>query len=182
MRRTIRRFDSVITKRVHSLSVSFKPIMSLLTFVGEPPFTVGIAAGMVGFGIAGGGNNVLTYAGAVAIATVIVTTILKEFMRRPRPDNDYTRNMIIRTFSFPSGHASGSTVCFGAFIYALAHYYPGIAIPGMLAVAILSFGIGTSRVYLNAHYPTDVIAGWIIGIIGLFALASIEATCHFSCF
>lgn len=155
--------------------------MLFLTLLGQPPITVGLAAGMIGFGLATGGNNVLTYAGSVAVATVLVTTILKEFLRRPRPDNDYTRNMLVRTFSFPSGHAAGAVVCFGAFVYATGHFFPGSVLISMLMVAVLSFGIGVSRIYLDAHYPTDVLAGWMIGAIGLFALAAIETACQFAC-
>jgi len=70
------------------------------------------------------------------------------------------------TASFPSGHATVSAVVYltiGALLAAASDrlrfrfFYIGVAV-------ILTLLIGLSRIYLGVHYPTDVIAGWSIGI------------------
>lgn len=147
--------------------------MLFMTLLGQPPITVGLVAGMLGFGLARE-SDMLVYAAATAIITVAVASAMKIFLRRARPDNAYVRSMLIQTFSFPSGHAAGSLVCFGALGYVAAAYWPALFIPIALTVLILSFLIGVSRVYLGAHYPSDVIGGWIVGGIGIAAIMIIE--------
>jgi undecaprenyl-diphosphatase len=66
--------------------------------------------------------------------------------------------------SFPSGHALGSSVAYGAlllvFLPALAGWWRRIAV-GVAAFVVLA--IGFSRVALGVHYLSDVLAGWLLG-------------------
>lgn len=97
------------------------------------------------------------------IGGTILSTALKSFYDRPRPD--LTGVARVFTASFPSGHATISAVVYltlGALLAEMAErrsqqvLYLGSAI--FLAVIV-----GLSRVYLGVHYPTDVLAGWSIG-------------------
>ena len=86
--------------------------------------------------------------------------LLKNIFDRER--QHYCVLIDISGFSFPSGHAMGSTSFFGSAIYVINRHDSGISkgvLIGLCALFILL--ISTSRVYLGVHYPTD-----IAGIIG----------------
>ncbi len=105
----------------------------------------------------------MTTAGAL-----VINPIFKEVFSRPRPalhDPDLT----LRTFSFPSGHSMGSAAVYGALAIVLARRLRGaVWAPLVVAAAVLIvLLVGASRVYLGAHYPTDVVAGWILGLAWL---------------
>jgi undecaprenyl-diphosphatase len=93
----------------------------------------------------------------------LVSYILKQTFNRPRPS--VIPNLRIMSPSFPSGHAMESAIVYltlGAVLMRVAErrltklYCLGIA-------TLLTTLIGISRVYLGVHYPTDVVAGWIVG-------------------
>lgn len=105
----------------------------------------------------------------VLVATlggVGLTLSLKHVIDRPRPALRQ-ESVIVYTQSFPSGHTMLSATVYLTLGGMLARttrrrllkFY-------FLAVALgLTFLIGVSRVYLGAHYPSDVLAGWCGGLV-----------------
>ncbi|RPF46947.1 undecaprenyl-diphosphatase [Thermodesulfitimonas autotrophica] len=105
-------------------------------------------------------------------ATVVVTAVLGAFLleelfktifRRPRP---YLASFTgAHGYSFPSGHATvaaAMAVVLAWLWYRHARNRPSRWL-GPVTGLFLSFFIGVSRVYLGAHYPSDVLAGFILG-------------------
>ena len=90
--------------------------------------------------------------------------LLKFSFARPRPDF-VAPAVRVFTASFPSGHATLSAITYltiGALL-ARAHSESSARIYVMALAAMLTILAGLSRIYLGAHYPTDVLAGWCLG-------------------
>lgn len=106
----------------------------------------------------------------IAINLVLVfflNRILKSIIARPRPQ--VLRLVQENGYSFPSGHSMVSMGFYGFLIY-LIHIKiknKKIKYPLIILLSTLILLIGMSRIYLGAHYATDVIGGWIIGFIYL---------------
>lgn len=106
--------------------------------------------------IALAGFLVATLVGGVELATVV-----KAIVGRPRPPLP-ERLVTIGSTSFPSGHATQNAAILPAL--ALVAVALGAARRIALAIAVvLAFAVGLSRVLLGVHYPTDVVAGWLLG-------------------
>lgn len=94
----------------------------------------------------------------------LLSTGLKAFYERPRPDLvDHLD--VIHTASFPSGHATISTLTYLTLGALLAKVVPrrSFRIYILSCALLLAVMIGLSRIYLGVHWPTDVAAGWALG-------------------
>ena len=87
----------------------------------------------------------------------------KYWIARVRPDVE-PHLVIVKTSSFPSGHATSSMIFYLALALALTARtrWNRIAATG---ATLLSLLIGTSRVMLGVHWPSDVIGGWAFGML-----------------
>jgi len=95
---------------------------------------------------------------------VALNDLLKAAFARPRPDI-VTHAVRVFTTSFPSGHASLSAITYltvGALL-AQSQSSRKVSIYFMALAAFLTVIVGTTRIYLGVHYPTDVLGGWCIG-------------------
>jgi undecaprenyl-diphosphatase len=103
------------------------------------------------------------------IGGVFVSQIMKWGYARPRPEL-VPHGAEVYTASFPSGHAMMSAVVYLTLGALLARTQSGQGAKAyVLSIAIiLTVLVGASRVYLGVHWPTDVLAGWVLG--GVWAL------------
>ncbi len=116
------------------------------------------------------------WSAAAGLATVLVgvwtlNSLLKQIIQRARPE-PLAGIIPAQAFSFPSGHAMVSTAFYGYLAIVAWRRWRGwrrVATVATLATLILV--ISLSRIYLGAHYLTDVIAGWIAGFLWADAVA-----------
>lgn len=168
MMQRVTHFDVAVTERVQAIRLSgFRKLMWTATFAGNGLLLVIIALVAT---IRASNHHQWDIAQAFVLAMVLMGlyNASKWLFRRPRPDTVYGARH--RSSSFPSGHAADSVAVYGLIGYLV---FVGVDTPWRYLGIILGLGlpllIGTSRVYLGAHHPSDVIAGWSVAIVGLTA-------------
>lgn len=166
MKKHVHSFDNIVGKRIMAMPKWMQLPMLICTWLGQPIITGGLGALVIGVGY-GSNNDALRMAGIVAVGTLIVGSLLKLILRRDRPITEYVEHMFLDTYSFPSGHAAGTVPIFGLFAYLIASTGTLVGFVVAALIATITFFIGVSRVYLGAHYPSDVLGGWIVGLSGL---------------
>lgn len=103
------------------------------------------------------------------------STLLKLAFARARPD--LVAHLVdVHSASFPSGHAMNSAVTYLTLgvLLARAERSPRVKAYLIGAALALTLTVGSTRVMLGVHWPTDVLAGWVVGgawAIGCWALA-----------
>jgi len=110
----------------------------------------------------------------------ILNVFLKQVFQRPRPTIDPLID--VSSYSFPSGHAMNSLVFYLTLAYFTYHFtrrikYSFIAMCFSLVIIAL---IGLSRVYLGVHYPTDVAAGYVAGLLWFVLVLLMERTLRYA--
>lgn len=118
----------------------------------------------------------------LGLATTIIGAtgsayVLKAIIARPRP-TDLVPSVIETSFSFPSGHATAAMALYGFSAYMLCKLYPEKTKLVLVLMVILILLTGFSRLYLGVHFPSDVLAGYILG--GIWLLVGIQVTTFFS--
>lgn len=97
---------------------------------------------------------------AMTLGSILGEGIIKHIIKRCRPISNYKYSFLIKvppSYSFPSGHTTSSFAVLGV-LWSLNSNYKYWAL-------ILAVLISFSRIYLHVHYPSDIIAGIILGLI-----------------
>ncbi|WP_271018559.1 phosphatase PAP2 family protein [Streptococcus agalactiae] len=169
---TVIAFDQTIQESVRgqlpNLSTRF---FKLITVVGNTVSQIAIAIMSVTFCYLKKWYPQARFIAVNAIISGICILSLKLIFQRVRPI--LTHLVFAGGYSFPSGHSMGTFMIFGSIIILLQYYMPKsiwkLLCQGILGLLI--FLIGLSRIYLGVHFPTDVLAGFILayGILNLTA-------------
>ena len=99
----------------------------------------------------------------------LANPLLKSIFQRQRPDlwEVFARPS---SYSFPSGHAMSAMMVYGIAAFLFAQRYPQHRRVWLCSAASWIFLIGFSRIYLGVHWLSDVVAGFAIGFVFVYAL------------
>ena len=118
---------------------------------------------------------------AATILAQAANAILKLVVDRPRPDDSMVRvTEQANGLSFPSGHTMGTVVFFGIIFYLSFQLIKNRPLRYLVQVLALSqmLAIGFSRVYTGAHWPSDVLGGFLWGTWFVVALVACYRRFH----
>lgn len=101
----------------------------------------------------------------VLLLASVSNVALKEVFNRARPTLEHM--VTVYTLSYPSGHAMSAMGFYGFLIFLVVRYKMNFLLKILLTIilGVLILSIGISRIYLGVHYPSDVLAGFVGGLI-----------------
>jgi undecaprenyl-diphosphatase len=113
-----------------------------------------------------GKTRMMVFMLAATASGALLSAALKYFYGRPRPDLVPHLAHVVSS-SFPSGHSMISAVVYLTLGSLLGAIMPNLKLKlYVLSIAVtLGVLVGISRIYLGVHYPTDVLAGWLAGLV-----------------
>ena len=111
---------------------------------------------------------------ALGLSTFIVQLVLKELAARPRPQL-WAGDLMLSSYAFPSGHALASATFYPLIAWTVARRFPAWASFAYGWGIAMAFFVGFGRLYLGVHWPTDVLAGWALGALQLWAAWQVAA-------
>lgn len=98
----------------------------------------------------------------IVLLCMPLATIIKFAFRRSRPPTIYAGTMRVKSYSFPSSHSYAAAL--SCTFLATQAFADGLAALTPL-LALLALAVGLSRIFLGAHYPSDVVAGLLFGVL-----------------
>lgn len=112
------------------------------------------------------------YVAVTGIGAAVLNTGVKALVDRARPEVDVPV-ATVAGLSFPSGHAMGSAITYGVLLLVFLPLLPPRrrrwAVAAVVALVVV---IGLTRVALGVHYPSDVVGGWLLGVLWLAVTAA----------
>jgi undecaprenyl-diphosphatase len=154
--------DVAVTDAVRGLPVPVG-VWEAVTFLGGA-ILIAVAVGFIIAVLATGRIRLAVIIAVVLLGSTLFTELVKVAIERPRPIMDPP--VATHGHSFPSGHTLNSAATYG--LIALVAWRSGL--PERVRTVAVVLGvtlpllIGISRIALGAHYPTDVLGGWLAGI------------------
>ena len=171
--------DGVMSRADEALAASIRAqvgvgtlrVFAVLTHLGDP-LVLALLGVAVALGLLWHGQRSLALGWVLALGgNALLNPLLKRVFERVRPVHDHGLVAEL-SWSFPSGHTSGATVAYGMLAYVVLRTLPTAwHLPAVLGATALAFTVGSSRVFLQVHFASDVLAGFASGTAWLVVCA-----------
>lgn len=160
----IHTFDHIIAELVQNNRTASKThFFVFITTIGNPLPNIGFTLILVDWLVYSKYYRLLSFAALSILLGTLGNSAIKLLIQRPRPLH---KLISIGGYSFPSGHSTSSIILLSVLMIITAnlvrHKWQRILIDLLAIIMILL--IGLSRIYLNVHYPSDVLGGYLFGI------------------
>lgn len=136
-----------------------------LTALGGYPVLIMMTLGVTGYLFLSGHGLTARFVLTAVVGGWAVSYGLKSFFDRPRPDI-VPHLAVVYSSSFPSGHSIMSAVVYMTLGSLLTNVVDSTRLKCyfLCAAALLTILVGMSRLWMGVHYPSDVLAGWCVGL------------------
>lgn len=162
--------DNYLLHMASTLPRAWQPFMLFITFLGSSTVLIPLVLGVAALELYMQRTKRAGFM-ALSLLSLPLYVVIKMLVHRARPMSDMVQQLHLHDYSFPSGHATGSIAVYGTLACLLWTRLPRPwARFCAIALGVLILLIGFSRVYLGVHYPTDVLGGWILGSLLVYAL------------
>lgn len=163
---TLKQFDRSIILFIHRASPSADSFFLWVTKFANPATIVilGITFLLLFF-LTRQRISALWFMVSLVLISGVANPLLKAFFHRTRP-TILPHLVVEHSLSFPSGHAVTSMLLYGVVLFSLNGVVKtqSLRLSLQILLGLLIFLIGLSRIYLGVHYPSDVLAGWLLGL------------------
>ncbi|MEX2592693.1 MAG: phosphatase PAP2 family protein [Anditalea sp.] len=160
-------YDDYFTHQIQSFHhPSLIPVFQFITHMGDRfAYLIFIIAIGLFFFLKHGKWTFTIQTVLVLMLSSLSNLVLKRVINRDRPSLEHL--VAVSTLSFPSGHAMSAMAFYGFLIYLCIRLSMPLWLKMILsfALGLLILLIGISRIYLGVHFPSDVLAGFIGGLI-----------------
>lgn len=150
-------------------------VMLAFTWVGAVKMVVPAVVGMLGWLLWSGRRHTAAVLSGAIGGAVVLNETLKLHFHRARPTVPWAIGDE-RTYSFPSGHSLFAVTLYGVLVYLALRR--GVSVRRRVSVVVTALvmvvGIGLSRIYLGEHFPTDVLAGYGVGLVWVAGVAGMD--------
>lgn len=166
-------FDTAIREWFYSIRTPWlTEVVKAITFMGNTNTIVTLCVLLLVVPLVKGkfGLQITKKVGIPIAATAIIGSAINKTIKhtilRPRPD--VSLHLIEQGgWSFPSGHSISGLLMYGLLAWLIRRYVKdkSVANAATVILTMLWIGVGLSRIYLGVHYPTDVLGGWMLGMV-----------------
>ena len=164
--------DTATTAFLHGLaSPILDALMEAATFLGSSPVLAAVVGLAVVLLVARGRRVEAAFLVVALVGSLLLDDWLKALVQRPRPGFDWAE--IWPETSFPSGHSMDSFVVYLAIALVIGRLGGRrVGSVALVLAIVLVVSVGVSRIYLGAHWLSDVIGGYLAGALWLLLLVA----------
>ncbi len=170
---TITDADRRVTAHLHDWALESGTVADAaraVTLIGDP-ITLAVAVAAVAASLFFRGRRELAWwLVLTTLAAATTESLLKIVVGRDRPSFD-SALLDPTSNSFPSGHATNTTVVLGsitiALVVAATSRRAGVVPFAAVAAVVVSIAVGLTRPVLGVHFVSDIVVGWLLGVVWL---------------